>query len=253
MHISAFDAYRPGRTPVHARDPRAKVVCALAFILGVLLLPDGAWLGFALSWGLALGVARAAGVGARRLLARSLMAAPFALAALTVLFTLPGQTVLALGRWGISDAGLLRFASILLRSWLAVQAAVLLMAVTPFPDLIHALRHLRVPAILAAVIAFLYRYLFVLADESLRLLRARAARSVGRGGSLRWRARVAGGMVGQLFLRSLERSDRVYNAMLARGYRGELLTMNPHRMQPADWFICLLLGGILLAIQIIAR
>jgi cobalt/nickel transport system permease protein len=253
MHVNTFDAYRHGHTPVHALDPRAKVVCALAFILGVVLLPDGAWLGFALSWGLALGVARAAGVGARRLLARSLMAAPFALAAVTVLFTLPGETVLALGGWGISDAGLLRFASILLRSWLAVQAAVLLMAVTPFPDLVHALRHLRVPAVLTAVIAFMYRYLFVLADESLRLLRARAARSVGRGGSVRWRARVAGGMVGQLFLRSLERSDRVYHAMLARGYRGELLTMNPHRMNGTDWRTGFLIAGTLLVIQWIAR
>ena len=44
-------------------------------------------------------------------------------------------------------------------------------------------------------------------------------------------------MVGQLLVRSLERSDRVYQAMLARGYRGELLTMNPHVMASFDWLV----------------
>jgi cobalt/nickel transport system permease protein len=48
--------------------------------------------------------------------------------------------------------------SILIRSWLSVQMAILLVAVTRFPDLIHALEHLRVPAVLTTIIAFLYRY-----------------------------------------------------------------------------------------------
>ena len=73
----------------------------------------------------------------------------------------------------VTDAGLLRFVSIVIRSWLSVQIALLLVAVTRFPDLIHALEHLRVPPILTTIIAFLYRYLFVLTDEVFRLLRAR--------------------------------------------------------------------------------
>ena len=96
--------------------------------------------------------------------------------------------------------------------------------------------HLRVPAILTTIIAFLYRYLFVLTDEVFRLLRARESRSAAvagqrSGGGVMWRARVAGNMAGQLFLRSYERSDRIYNAMLARGYTGHLQTLNPHEMQ----------------------
>jgi cobalt/nickel transport system permease protein len=79
------------------------------------------------------------------------------------------------------------------------------------------------------IIGFMYRYLFVLADESIRLLRARAARSAhgpGRsGGGLVWRGRVAGGMVGNLMLRAFERSERVYDAMVARGYKGEVLSL----------------------------
>ncbi|MBM3126958.1 MAG: hypothetical protein FJZ87_18130, partial [Chloroflexi bacterium] len=74
---------------------------------------------------------------------------------------------------------------------------------------------------------------FVLSDEVLRLLRARDSRSAvvqgaRSGGSVVWRARVAGNMTGQLFLRSFERSDRIYNAMIARGYSGNQYTLNPH-------------------------
>ncbi len=96
-----------------------------------------------------------------------------------------------------------------MRSWLSVQMAILLTATTAFPDLMHALRHLRVPRLLVAIVSLMYRYLFVLTDETARLLRAREARSArvaGRrgGGTLAWRARVAGNMAGQLFLRSYE-------------------------------------------------
>jgi cobalt/nickel transport system permease protein len=126
------------------------------------------------------------------------------------------------------------------------------------PDLMHALRHLRVPGVLVAVISFMYRYLFILADEVLRLTRAREARSAGpaqgRGcGSILWRAKVAGGKAGQLFLRSYERSERVYNAMLARGYQGQLLTLNPHEMHARDWLAGALAGAALLAMQLVGR
>jgi len=158
----------------------------------------------------------------------------------------------------VTDAGLLRFVSILIRSWLSVQAAVLLVAITPFPDLVHAFDHLRVPGVLVTIVAFLYRYLFVLTDEVLRLMRARQSRSAavpGRraGGTLLWRARTAGDMVGQLFLRSYERSDRIYNAMLARGYTGQLRTLNPHMITSLDRIILVLSLAALLLLQVAAR
>jgi cobalt/nickel transport system permease protein len=93
---------------------------------------------------------------------------------------------------------------------------------------------------LVSIIAFMYRYLFVLVDEVERLLRARTSRSarlpgVRGGGGLAWRAGVTGHMAGQLLIRSLDRSDRVFQAMQARGYRGELLTITPHTMRLRDW------------------
>ena len=157
-----------------------------------------------------------------------------------------------------TDFGLIRFLSILARSWLSVQMAILLVATTQFPDMIHAFEHLRVPRMLTTVVAFLYRYMFVLTDEVFRLLRAREARSAGlpgikRGGSIWWRAKVTGSMAGQLFLRSYERSERIYNAMVSRGYAGHIRTLNPHVIHRRDWLV--LVGSVLmlLFVQLVGR
>src|SRR3972149_3162270 len=247
MHSDAFDRYHHGHSPLHILDPRVKVLVTLAFILSNALLPDGAWTAFLLAWGFVLAANGLSGLGLDFSFRRSFVALPFALAAITVLFSIPGEPVSSfrflMWDFTITDAGLLRFVSIVIRSWLSVQMAILLVAVTEFPKIIHALTHLRVPAIITTIISLLYRYLFVLTDEVLRLLRARQARSAASagqrsGGSMGWRARIAAHMAGQLFLRSYERSDRIYNAMLARGYKGELMTIHPHHFQVRDWLIC---------------
>ncbi|MBL7162020.1 MAG: cobalt ECF transporter T component CbiQ [Anaerolineales bacterium] len=263
MHINTFDHYQTRNSLIHRLDPRVKVVVTVLLILSNVILPDGAWLAFALTWGMLLFCSLFARISPRFLITRSFVALPFAFAAVTAIFTIPGQAVFEfnISSWHLtaSDAGLIRFFSILIRGWISVQMAILLTASTPFPDLVHALRHLRIPDIIVATISFMYRYLFVLSDETVRLLRAREARSASltgkrkRGGSIRWRARVAGSMAGQLFLRSYERSERIYNAMLARGYRGTLMTLNPHEMQPKDWALGVIALVMLVIIQIVGR
>lgn len=262
MHANAFDRYQVGNSPLHRIDARVKVTVTVLFILSNVLLPDGAWIAFLLSWALVLAANVASGLGAGFSLRRSFVAIPFALVAVTALFAIPGKALASFqfGPWHliITQPGLLRFTSILIRSWLSLQMAILLVATTQFPDLLHALRHLHVPDILVAIISFMYRYLFVLADEALRLMRARLARS-GRmpekpgAAPIGWRARVAGNMAGQLFLRSYERSDRIYNAMQARGYQGQLLTLNPHRLQAQDWIAGSAALAAILVVQIAGR
>lgn len=248
MHIDLFDQYRHAHSPVHALDPRAKLVAALLFILAAALTPDGAWLAFAALGALWLAVTLVSDVSLALLLRRGLVALPFALAAVTVLFTLPGRPLLAIplplgdGHLVISDNGAIRFLTIMLKSWLSVLMALLLTATTTFPDTLRSLRGIGVPRVIVGVLAFMYRYIFVLGDEVLRLLRAREARMAAgppglarrSGGSIIWRARVVGAMVGSLFVRSLDRSDRVYNAMISRGYSGELLWLDKPTLRAAD-------------------
>jgi cobalt/nickel transport system permease protein len=262
MHADAFDRYHEANSLLHRLDPRVKVLATVAFILSNVLLPDGAWLAFGLSWLFVLSLNLLAQLGLGFTFRRSFVALPFALAAITAIFSIPGT---ALAKWQLgsltlipTDAGLLRFVSIVIRSWLSVQVAILLVAVTRFPDLIHAFEHLHVPPILTTIVAFLYRYLFVLTDEVMRLIRARQSRSgavagLKSGRSVMWRAHVAGNMTGQLFLRSYERSDRIYNAMLARGYSGQLRTLNPHIMKRSDWLYAALSIIVILVLQLIGR
>jgi cobalt/nickel transport system permease protein len=262
MHFDAFDRYHETDSFLHRLDPRVKVVVTVVFILSNALLPDGAWIAFGFSWLFLLLANQYAHLGIGFTFKRSLVALPFALIALTVLFSIPGAPLASFHflfwDFTITDAGLLRFVSILIRSWLSVQMAILLVATTRFPDLIHAFEHLRVPMILTTIIAFLYRYLFVLADEVFRLMRARESRSAAApgkrpGGSLAWRAGIAGHMAGQLFLRSYERSDRVYNAMLARGYNGHMQTIHPHELRRRDYVTVALALLAMLFFQLVGR
>lgn len=235
MHIHVLDQYQHAESPVHRLDPRVKLVAALTYILCCALTPDGAWPGFVALGLLWLAVTLIADVPVLRLLRRGLLALPFAFAALTVLFSIPGEPLLAIplpfshSQLVITDNGVIRFVTIMLKSWLSVLMALLLSATTTFPDIMRGMRGIGIPNVLVGVIAFMYRYMFVLADEVLRLRRAREARMAtgpaGQkvGGTIVWRAKVVGGMVGSLFVRSLERSDRVYNAMVSRGYAGEML------------------------------
>ena len=262
FHADAFDRYHHGNSILHTLDARVKVILTVAYILSNVLLPDTAWLMFVVSWILILIANIVSKLGWSFTLKRSFVALPFALAALSVLFAMPGNalTSFKLGMWNltITDFGLVRYISILIRSWLSVQMAILLVSVTEFPDIIHALVHLRLPVIFTTIVSFLYRYLFVLTDEVMRLLRARKARSAAAagsrsGGSVAWRAQVAGSMAGQLFLRSFERSDRIYRAMQSRGYDGQLMVMHPDHVHGRDWWIGALVLGMMILMQIVVR
>jgi cobalt/nickel transport system permease protein len=75
----------------------------------------------------------------------------------------------------------------------------------------------RVPALLVTTLALMYRYLFELVDEAERMQRAQKCRTFER---RRWHAwKSLGTVAGQLFVRSTERAERIYAAMLARGWK----------------------------------
>jgi len=236
LHVHFLDPYRPRQSAIHRLDPRVKLVMALAFIFTTALTPVGAWPIYILLLAIILSVILLSDLGLAYIWKRAALAFPFVLAALPIIFTAPGPTLfeIPIGQWtlSVSIPGLERFLSIAIKSWISVQAAIVLAASTSFPDLLVAMRAIRIPRMLVSIFGLMWRYLFVLADEVLRLNRARASRSgqldmpgLRSGGSVAWRARVTGGMAGNLFLRALERSDRIYMAMLSRGYDGEIRSL----------------------------
>jgi cobalt/nickel transport system permease protein len=212
---------------LHQQPARVKIIFTLAFILSVSLTPSAAWPAYILYLTLTVSAAILSKIDLGTLTKRALIALPFGLAALPLLFTGADQT-LQIGplTLGYSAAGGLRFISILIKIWLSVQAAILLNATTSFNDLLNGLAQLHMPDIFVAIYSLMWRYLFVIVQEAERMMLARASRSArlpgaSRGGNTAaWRASVTGRMAGSLLLRSLERSDRVYLAMQARGYTG---------------------------------
>ena len=268
MHVHFLDPYQEGVSPIHRLDARVKLVLALAFILTVSLVPLALWPIYLLLLALALSVEILSEIGMIRVLRKSSLALIFVLAALPLVFMSGGEAlfVVPLGPVGgltIFEPGLERFASIALKSWISVQIAIVLASTTPFPDLLMAMRSIKIPRLLISIVGLMWRYLFVMADEAQRLMRAREARSgqSGRGGgkaggSIAWRARVTGGMAGNLFLRSFERGDRIYSAMAARGYTGEVRTMSRPSVKPSQWIVLtfgLLLLASLLALSYLLR
>jgi cobalt/nickel transport system permease protein len=259
MHVHFLDPFRIGKSVIHQLDPRVKLVFVFVFILTTSLLPFGAWPAYVLMLAVVLSVELLSELGIRYVLARAFLATPFVLAALPLIFTVEGAPLarFSIGAWTLTMTveGVERLASIAFKSWVSVQMAIVLTATTSFPDLLLAMRGIGIPRLLVAILGLMWRYIFVLADEALRLLRARAARSgappeiAGRvGGSLAWRARTTGGMAGNLMMRSFERGDRIYAAMAARGYDGEVRAFPLPPVPPVQW---LGLGGATLVLMLI--
>jgi cobalt/nickel transport system permease protein len=256
-----LDRYVPRESAVHGADARVKFVATVLLVVAVSLLPVGAYVALGIAWLVVIGVSVAAHLGPFRAARRAFLAAPFMLAAMPLVFTRPGDPLgsVALGplTLTISGVGLREFTTIALKSWISVQAALLLAFTTPFHELVDGLRQLRLPRIMVAIIGFMYRYLGVLADEATRMARARASRSATvdgrRGPSIAWRARVTGSMVGSLFLRSYERSERIYAAMQARGFEGEFRHLHSRALRPGEYLLLAAVVLLLLAYSAVAQ
>jgi cobalt/nickel transport system permease protein len=258
MHIHFLDPYRERQSVIHALDPRVKFVFTLAFVLTMALLPFGAWPVYVLMLTLSLSITVLSELGLKYVLKRSLLAIPFVLAAVPLLFTVPGPALLTIPTGSLSltitSTGLERLLSIMFKSWVSVQVAIVFAASTPFPDMLLAMRAVKIPRLIVSLFGLMWRYMFVMVDEVIRLMRARASRSGAiegqkAGGSIVWRAKVTGGMAGNLFVRSLDRGDRIYAAMAARGYDGEIRSFPLPPITSASWIT--LLGGLAMLIALL--
>jgi len=246
--VSSFaigERYHEGSGLLYRADSRVKILIAVLFAFGATATPEGHWRAYAGFGAIALLAVVVSRVPPLLVLARSLFVLPFIAAAIPLIFTRPGETIFSvpLLGWTASTEGAVAVGSIMLKSWLSVLVAIVLTSTTQPVDLIRGLERLRLPRVLAATVFFMYRYLFVIGAEGQRMMRARDARSavygdsMRSGGSLAWRGKVLGNMVGSLFIRSFERSERIYAAMLARGYDGSIRFASERSLARADWLL----------------
>ncbi|MBV8933815.1 MAG: cobalt ECF transporter T component CbiQ, partial [Kutzneria sp.] len=196
-----------------------KVAATAVCVLFVACTPTGVlwpYLGYG---ALLVGTAVIAAVPARALLRRLVVEIPFVFFVVLLPFLASGPTVGVLGV-RLSLAGIASAVAIVLKASFGLLATGLLAATTPLPEVIAGLERLRAPVIVTAIASFMVRYGELLNSELARLRTAR----VCRGADQRWLWQVAdvAGCVGALFVRAFERGERVYLAMLSRGYTGSL-------------------------------
>jgi len=222
-------------TPVHRLDARAKALVTLAFIVVVMSFNRyevSALMPFFLYPAALLSLGR---IPLKPILKKILVAAPFALVIGIFNPFMDRQPVAAVGSWVITG-GWLSFASIMARFALTVGAALALVACTGMHRLGAALEKLGVPRVFVTQLLFLYRYLFVVSDQGVKMARGVELRSAGPG-SLG--LRVYGSLVGHLLLRAMDRAERVHRAMLARGFDGHIRVLDRPCFRWTDWaFVC---------------
>lgn len=203
MRFDLLDTYSRLESPVHRLPAAVKLAAAVALVLATLLLPRAQWPGFvAIAAALVL-VTALSRIPATFIAKRLLLLEPFVI----------GVAVLAL----FQPHGWIVFLALLVKTNLCLLTMILLSNTTPFSEVLRVLKRLRVPAVLVTTLALMYRYLFVLVEETARMRRARAGRTFARRRGAAWQSLAT--IVSQLFIRSTERAERIYAAMCARGWR----------------------------------
>jgi cobalt/nickel transport system permease protein len=235
MHHIHIDRYAGLESPIHSLDPRVKLIAVLTFVFLVVLTPDGWFASFGVYALLVWTAVVASRVPIGYVLKRAFAIFPFALAvSMFVPFITPGRTV-----WGFSldgfearmtAEGLARFASLSLKALLSFFATITLVASTPFGELMKAAGALGLPAKMVVVLSFMYRFLFLIIDETSHMLLARHLRG-GGGKSL---IRASGGIVGALLIRSMEHAETLSRAMILRGYTGQPISLRESRIDARD-------------------
>jgi len=238
--------------PILALAARTKIILTLALVVVCVSTPAqqvSAFVGY-LVFLLALAVL--VRVRLRRVLRQTLAVLPFLLMIALFIPFLPeppaaGAAGPGWSAWGgrvhLSHHQLLVLWNSLSKAWTGAFALVILSASTPFPELLHGLEHLRFPRLLLAILAVAHRYALVFAEEFSRIRRALTARNFEA--RWLWQTGVLGRLLGSFFLRAYERGERVYLAMLARGFTG-VFPVAPHPAHAWDLPV-LVISGLVLA------
>jgi cobalt/nickel transport system permease protein len=238
---------------VHRLSPEVKIVSTLLFTIVVVLTPReefAAFAGYAVLIALVTALARVPGGW---LLKRSTIELPFVVLAVVLPFAGHGERVDWLGM-SLSIDGLYGAWNIFAKGTLGVLASLLLAATTTMRDLILGLDRLRCPTVITQIMTFMLRYVDVLIDDARRMRIARLSR--GYDPRFLWQVKAFAVGVGALFLRSYERGERVYLAMLSRGYAGRMPSVTDAKAPAREWALSSTLpvaaAGIAVAAAVLA-
>lgn len=232
MHHEYIDRFAQGDSPMHRLDPRAKLISVVFFIGVVISVPRYEALALFPYLVYPAFLFAASGIPMAYVAKHILMVSPFII--FLVIFA-PLFDRIPVFQWHgiVVTTGMLAMMNIFLKFVMTVGVSLFLISTTRFDRLLKGLLRMKAPRILVMQLSFLYRYLFLLIDEAQRMKMAREARSYGKA-ALRLRIRTVGYMIGVLFLKTLERAEKVYAAMIARGFNGNIPLLTPLRFRFTD-------------------
>jgi cobalt/nickel transport system permease protein len=227
-----FDIFSQGDSVVHKLDPRFKILAFVPLVFIVALLDEVpaalVYLSLAV---LSVIIAR---IEIRPLFYRLLALNGFlVLLWLTLPFSFQGDTLLRLGDLALTSQGVFYTLIITLKANTILLFTITIIGTTGVFSLAHAMFHLKCPRKLVYLTVFIYRYISVVHEEYERLRKTAKARSF-RPGTNVYTFKMYAYMVGMLFVKSYERSQRIYQALVLRGFRGDFPMLRHFRLQKAD-------------------
>ncbi len=240
------EAFSSGSSLFHRADPRVKILSAFAFSIVVACL-DG-MLPQYLSLGIGAILVLAARIPFGLLLRRLAIVNLFVVALWFVMpFSTPGEPAFRVGPLTASSRGLLSALSITLKCNAIVLADMALLSTSTIFSLAHALAHLKVPSKLVQLFFFTWRYLHVLEEEHQRMVQALKIRGFEPGTNLHT-YRTYAYLVGLLFVRGYDRGERVYKAMLCRGFDGTFWLLHHFHLHSRDIALAVVMGFITISL-----
>jgi cobalt/nickel transport system permease protein len=222
LHHVVLERWSRGESPLHRRDPRAKIAALLVFLIVIATSHRGVPALAAVLFVVICGSAVWARLPLGGVLLRAAAVFPFTLAFAGIC-------------WAAGDPA--RGISVLFKAYLSALTALVVVSTTPLPLLLRGLEMTGAPRYLLMVVQVLYRYLFVISEEAQHMVIAARSRGWVRG---RLRFRAAAGALAVLFARSYTRAQDIHRAMLARGFSGHFQTLgSPHFRSADGCFMCL--------------
>jgi cobalt/nickel transport system permease protein len=245
----AHGLHLPGTSLLHRLPAECKILAVLLFVLAVVATPREQFWAFGVFAVVLVVVARVGAVPLPLLARRLVVEVPFVLFAVLLPFVSRGERIDVLGL-SLSQSGLLAAFNILAKATLGATATLLLASTTDVRGLLRGLERLRLPRSFVAILSFMVRYADVVAGEMQRMKVARASRGYDPRNLLQARALAAS--AGALFLRAYERGERVYLAMVSRGWSGSLPVLDERRATSSQWATALTLPATALAVSLAA-
>lgn len=245
----AHPLYRHGHSPIHRLPPQVKIVAAFGTVIAVVATPREAFWAFGVYAALLAIVVALARIPPGWLAGRVLIEAPFVLLAVALPLLEGGRQVEWFGL-SLSVSGLYGAWNILIKGTLGVITSLTLAATTSGRELLFGLERLRMPSLLVQIATFMIRYIDVIAGHAKQMRIARMSRC--HDPRFLWQAKAFAMSVGTLFLRSFERGERVYVAMLSRGYTGTLPVIDDRPVAAAQWAAALALPVAAAAVTVTA-